>query len=905
MPRSQRRLAAVLASDVVGYSRLMGEDDEATVEAIVATRRLMSRLVARHGGRVVDAPGDALLAAFPSALDSARCAVAIQRSMHGRNALVTEARRMQLRIGLHLGDVIERDAALYGDGVNIAARLQALAEPGGICLSESVHVQVTQRLGLTARDAGEQALKNIAQTVRLFHLQLLASSPAAQRPAVLPPAEGPALFGRSDDLAALLGDVAAHRLVTLVGAGGIGKTSLARAAASAAAARLTEGHWWIDLAVVADASQIAPAVAKALQIQLGDTDPASALASAVVEREGLLILDNCEHVVGGVADVVDALLRSGPRLRILATSQEPLRVAGEHVRRLQPLAVPPTDASLEVARRYAALQLLETRAVASDPQFVLSDTSVSTAITICQQLDGIALAIEMAAARLPVLGLQTLLDKLGNRLQLLRSGTRGAPTRQQTLRATLDWSHNLLSPEEQAVLRRLSVFAGSFRLDAAQQVGSGNDLDEWACLDAFTSLVEKSLVQRQPGDPLRYRLLETMRLYAAERLDEAGERLQAEQAHGRATKILADEAMQAYYSLSDGLFFDTYLLDDDDVQLALDRAIDRVDMEVVASTLQLHAVLGREHTPRAVERRRNELIHALLPMASARAKAVILCRFARFLGVGVPGTSRLDAAEQAVTASLAFGDPILIFEGLWALAVRCAQAGDWPRADEVAARARNEEIPTWPARLRMVGAIYAVTLPMLRGDAMAFRATTRTTLRLCEQAGAVRAAGWQLHNLGDAALIAGDYEEAIDLERRVARDFAARHEYRRLCWAWANLLTAHLMLGQTSAAVDVARQVFPLAARMGMLGDVLDHAALLAIQLDRLDDAGRLLGAADAASQRSGNPRQVNEARIARMAADALLAGLGEPASAALRAEGKQLTEAQAHQLAGQLLHHS
>ncbi len=604
-PRSRRKLAAILSSDVVGYSRLMGDNDSATMEAVVATRKLMAGQIIQFGGRVVDALGDALLAEFASAVESVRCAVAIQQAMTRRNAPLPDDRQMRLRIGVNLGDVIERESALYGEGVNVAARLQTLGEPGGICISGSIHDQIEGRLSLAITFAGEHSVKNIGKPVRVFHIsvasipgeahvhrigniELLAEgrtltvegqpvkvstkafdvlaqlmhsagrvvsrlqlldqvwpgatvgesvvssqiselrrllgpdaittvpglgyrlAPAGiDAPAMVSRPQGsqqatsarptarasrtnlsPALLpliGRGADRAALLYDLSAYRLVTLLGAGGIGKTRLAQEVAGQRIEAHADGVWWVDLATASDGPQIAPAVAKAAQLQLGDGDAHAMLARALAQHDVLLVLDNCEHLAAEVARIVQTALQAAPRLRVLATSQEPLRVGDEHVFRLDPLAVPDPGASLESARRFGAVELLEARAQAIDRSFSLRVDTVAAAIAICRHLDGIALAIEMAAARLPVIGMDALLMRLESRLQLLKANNRSAPSRQQTLRATLDWSHALLSAEERAVLRRLAVFAGSFRLEMAQQVAAGTDIDEWVCLDVLGS----------------------------------------------------------------------------------------------------------------------------------------------------------------------------------------------------------------------------------------------------------------------------------------------------------------------------------------------------------------------------------------------------------------------------------
>jgi predicted ATPase/DNA-binding winged helix-turn-helix (wHTH) protein len=353
----------------------------------------------------------------------------------------------------------------------------------------------------------------------------------------------PPLLGREDDLNALEALTGAHRIVTVVGAGGIGKTTAARALAHRISGTFEDGSCIADLAPVSDPSLVATTVATALQVKLGNRPPVEAIAQAVAGRRMLVVLDNCEHLLQAVAELVEALDPRLPAVRWLATSQEPLKVAGEQVFRISALALP-TEETLDAARRSGAVALFEARAHAADPRFELTPDNVAAAIDICRQLDGIALAIELAAVRVPLLGIEGLRRRLGERLNILTSGSRLAPPRHQTLRAALEWSHALLTPSQQAVFRRLSVFVGSFALEAAQQVAADESIDEWAVLDALGSLVDKSLVvvEAQAGGEPRYRLLETMRQYGIDRLEAEGDRDSARRRHLDVYVALAEQA---------------------------------------------------------------------------------------------------------------------------------------------------------------------------------------------------------------------------------------------------------------------------------------------------------------------------------------------------------------------------
>jgi len=334
----------------------------------------------------------------------------------------------------------------------------------------------------------------------------------------------PSLLGREDDLETLRGLVLTHSLVAVVGVGGVGKTVLAGTLVQRIRTEFDHGACVIELAALADPTLVATVAAKALQVKPGHKSALEAVAEALATRRMLIVLDNCEHLLQDVAEAIEWLRPAAPGVHWLVTSQEPLKLAGEHVFRLGTLAVPTQD-KLAAARRAGAVALFEARSQEVDPRFALTEQNVAAAIDICRHLDGLPLAIELAAARMPLLGLEGLRGRLGERLRVLTGGPRRALARHQTLQAALEWSYGLLTAEQQAVFRRLGVFAGSFSLDAAQEVVADEAIDRWAVLDDLGALIDKSLVVVEPevlGEP-RYRLLETMRHFALNRLDAANE----------------------------------------------------------------------------------------------------------------------------------------------------------------------------------------------------------------------------------------------------------------------------------------------------------------------------------------------------------------------------------------------
>ncbi|MEV4440173.1 BTAD domain-containing putative transcriptional regulator [Streptomyces sp. NPDC049577] len=527
--------------DLHRFERLAGEGERALADGdpAKAAGLLDDALALWRGPALADLPGGTARAV--------RC-----------EARHLAARRARLATAVALGDAAQALPDLAGlcdahplDEPLQALRLRALRAAGrpaeALAAYEDVRRRIADRLGT---DPGPE--------LRALHAELLARQPAGEAPAPPPPATGTAppagpaprgnlrarltsFVGREDDLAVIRRDLAAHRLVTLLGPGGAGKTRLSQEAAEAAAVAdgaWPDGVWFAELAPVDDPETVPEAVltalggretvvrgtaAEGLRAATDATadDPLARLAELCARRRMLLVLDNCEHVVDAAARLAETLLAHCPGVTVLATSREPLAVPGESVRPVEPLPDP------------VALRLLADRGAAARPGFRVADDPEACA-EICRRLDGLPLAIELAAARLRSLTPRTLADRLDDRFRLLTSGSRTVLPRQQTLRAVVDWSWDLLDLPERAVLRRLSVFAGGCELTAAEAVcADGEDVDALDVAPLLGSLVDKSLVVAAPGDDgeMRYRLLETVGEYAAERLDEAGERTDTVRRH--------------------------------------------------------------------------------------------------------------------------------------------------------------------------------------------------------------------------------------------------------------------------------------------------------------------------------------------------------------------------------------
>ena len=394
-------------------------------------------------------------------------------------------------------------------------------------------------------DWADERREELAELAAELGAELAALSPdGADRLRPLP-AEASSFIGRERELAELTALLRGTRLLTLAGTGGTGKTRLALELARGSAASYPGGAALVELADVVDATLVAGAVASALDVRsLSGQNPVDAVAEFLGPRALLLVVDNCEHLLAPTSALIDTLLRSAPRLTILATSREPLRVPGEVVFRVPSLGVPDPQRAMHVDElmRYEAVRLFVDRAAAAAPEFALDEGNGADVARICHRLDGLPLALELAAGRLAALGPAAIAERLADRFRVLRTDSRVSPTRQHTLTATLDWSHDLLEPDERVLFRRLSIFAGGFDLEAVETVCSGAELDGEAIADVLARLVEKSLVATDAASSRerRYRLLETVRLYARERLEQADEAYEVGDRHARWALALAE-----------------------------------------------------------------------------------------------------------------------------------------------------------------------------------------------------------------------------------------------------------------------------------------------------------------------------------------------------------------------------
>jgi predicted ATPase/class 3 adenylate cyclase/DNA-binding NarL/FixJ family response regulator len=507
----------LLLADVEGSTRLWETQPEQMTAAFARLDRALSDLVAACSGvrPVEQGEGDSFVVAFARASDAVACALELQRA---------PLAPISLRIGVHTGEVQLRDDDNYiGPTINRTARLRNLAHGGQTVLSGTTEALVLDMLpaGVWLTDLGSHELRGVARperVVQLCHPDLRNDFPPLNTSKNVAahnlPSQFTSFVGRGLQLTEVRKLLAESRLVTLTGAGGVGKTRVAVQVANQLADEYADGVWYVDLAPITDADLVPITAARALG--LPDQPGRSTLDTLlrfVRERQMLVVLDNCEHLLDACANLVVTVLGGAPRLTVLATSREPIGMAGEATWRVP---------SLSLADE--AVELFADRARLARPDFSLSNGNAAVVGDICARLDGVPLAIELAAARVRALSPSEILDSLRDRFRLLTGGSRTAVRRQQTLRASVDWSHALLTEPERALFRRLAVFYGGFDLDAAQTVAGAGEVERYQVLDQLTLLVDKSLVVAdENGQRTRYRLLETVRQYALEKLGESDE----------------------------------------------------------------------------------------------------------------------------------------------------------------------------------------------------------------------------------------------------------------------------------------------------------------------------------------------------------------------------------------------
>ncbi len=891
LPASARPTGTVtfLFSDIEGSTVRWERDRKAMAAALARHDALLRRAMQARGAYVFKTIGDAFCAAFATPLDAVAAALDAQRALAREDFSAVEG--LRVRMALHAGSADERDGDYFGPTVNRVARLLAVGHGGQMLLSgacaELIQTELPPTCGL--RDLGEHRLKDLAQPERIH--QLLAPDLTADFPPLRSlehlsnnlPAQVTSFVGREAEIAEITTLVEQHRLVTLVGSGGVGKTRLLLHVSADLIDGSGDGVWFVELAPLAKGEYIPSTVAQALGITLpSEGDPVENLARALKGKETLLLFDNCEHLVEPAAHVISAILHAAPKVKVLASSRQGLGVAGEATYHVPSLDLP------------TGVALFVERARAASATFSLTDENAPIIAEICQRLDGIPMAIELAAARVKMLGVKQLRDRLDERFRVLTGGGCDVLLRQQTLRATFDWSHDLLDERERVLFRRLGIFLNGFTLEGAVAVGSDESLDELDLFDVLASLVDKSLVLAEPqGDAVRYRLLESTLAYASEKLADASER---DLVAGRHLHYLRDrfgelrpEVERTARRADLHAALRTEL---DDVRSALEVALTRSQFidgaELLVSTYSVWLPIGREAEGMA----RCEAYLGALPPDQLRLRARLSSILAYFLTYSGDRVRALELATQAVELSQASGDASLLAMALRQYALTATHLHRLDDAER--ALTQGEAIPDISANIRRGLLEIRAHLSLLRDD-------LGTAARIWEQLrkeyrslGDTRAEHVMASDLAEVEHARGQTQRAITLVRETLAAVRAGADTTLHAYLLYNLACYLVAVDDLPGALAAARESIEIRGAREpdhsyVALAIYELALALALRGERAR-AATLQSYADTALRRRGFELQFVHKRTHDRLTSLLRAELAPDELARLSAEGAGLT---------------
>ena len=862
-----------LFTDIEGSTALWERDEARMSQALALHDALARSAVESHGGNVVKTTGDGIHAVFDDA--GAALAATLELQLALGESAASGGAPLRVRCGLHRGVVEHRAGDYYGSAVNRAARIMSAAHGGQVLLSQAVVDCVRDHLPAqtSLRDLGRIRLRDLSTPECVYqavHPQLRAEFPALRSLETTPnnlPLQPTTFIGRDKELAELKRLFGTVRLLTLTGAGGCGKTRLGLQLAADSLERFPDGAWLVELAPLSDPSLIPRTAATVLGLE---EEPGKAITTTLAEhlkdKRTLLLLDNCEHLLGACAVLAESLARQCPHLTILASSREALGIAGEQTHRVPSLSLPDaneihTPASIAA---FEALQLFVDRCVKVDADFRVTVDNAPTLVSICHRLDGIPLAIELAAARVRSLSVEEINRRLDHRFRLLTGGSRTAVPRQQTLRSLIDWSYDLLQEPEKQLLQRLSVFAGGWTLDAAEGICAGGDVEDVAVLDLLTSLIDKSLVVVEQSDArFRYRLLETVRQYARERLVESGGAESIRTRHRDYFVALAEEAETKLLGAEQADALRLFEAEHDNLRLALEWS------QAEAPAQEDRRLCGAMHRfwfTRGYVAEGREWCARILAQGEPAELTLEYARVVNAAGSLAWHQTDFRAArpllEQGLALSRALDDRLGLARSLNNLGSLAFEQGDYP-----AARALYEEsLAVWRElgdRRGAAGLLGNLALVAWeRGDLPDAQSLAQESLVLAqnvEDQGRVADALSILGNIacdqGDLATAWARNEESLAIGRELGdRDCIATALY--------SLGVAAFLRGEYGGARSLYKEAIgirrELGDRLGLARVLEGAAALAAAEADPLA-AARTWGAAERLREEIESPVSPNE----------------------------------------------
>src|SRR5215207_2578234 len=896
-----------LFTDIEGSTKLWEKSPRSMQIALTRHDALLWEAIEGHGGFVFKTVGDAFCAVFPTALGALKSALAAQRGLFSE-AWGDEIGALRARMALHTGTTHERDGDYFGPPVNRVARLLSAGHGGQILLSSSTQELVRDHLPPEThlRDLGERRLKDLSRPERIFQLT------APDLPSEFPPLrtlethtnnlplQATPLIGREREVEAVCGLLRSPetRLLTLLGPGGTGKTRVGLQVAAELVDDFEDGVFFVPIAAITDPTLVAPTIARVLGLSEGGAQPPEELLEGYLrDRQTLLLLDNLEQVLES-ASVVDRLLSTAANLKILATSRIPLGLYGEYEFPVPPLSLPDPESlpPLEHLPEYEAVRLFVERARAVKPDFSLTEENAPAVVEICARLDGLPLAIELAAARTKLLPPRAMLDRLCDRLKLLTGGARNLPQRQRTLRSAIEWSYGLLDEGEKILFGRLGVFSGGATLEGIEAVCDAPGDLPVDVLDGASLLLDKSLLRQVEGaaDEPRFVMLETIHEFASERLEDSSDAEAARHAHAEYFLALAEEAEPMLWGAEDAAWLDRLEEEHDNMRAALSWAIEHEEAKLA---LRLGGALRWFWYMEGYYGEGRRWLEAVLgkdqgAAAEARARALE--------GVGwlASGQGDLDRAQAAADEGLklsteaGLGDVVAAdFQDVLGEAV-ARQRGNY----EWAAELLEESLALHREARDIIGVAWSLgnlaNASGDRGDHERAKELYEEGLALSRELGGAELLGAYLISLGYVFLLEGDLERATALNEEAVELYRKRGHRGRLQAALDNLGWAALVRGDHQRAEALHEESLMLCKELGdkLIGsESIEGLACAAAAKGEAERAAILFGAAEALREAVGYQQTPRECSLREPYLTTARSRVGEAAWASAWEEGRSM----------------
>src|SRR5579872_1368892 len=902
-----------LFTDIEGSTERWESHREAMKAAVARHDGLMRAAIEAHGGYVFKTVGDAFCAAFRTAPEAIRAAVEAQRALLKEDFSSVDG--LHVRAALHSGYAHERDGDYFGPTVNRVARLLAIGHGGQILVSAATTDLAQGELPpqTSLRDLGAHRLKDLAHPEHVFALiapDLVSEFAPLKSLDALPnnlPLQVTSFIGRESEVDEVKSLVDKGRLLTLSGPGGVGKTRLALQAGAELLDRYPDGVWLVEFATLTDPDLVPSEVALILNVRVAaDHSLTDSIVFTLNRKRMLLILDNCEHLVSAVARLARAIVQSCPTVNLIATSREGLGIAGKQIVRVTSLTIPAKSEALTAknAVQFGAIALFADRAGLASKSFHLTDENVAVVADICRRLDGIPFAIELAAARVKVLSVADLSRALHERFRVLTGGDRTALPRQKTMRALIDWSYDLLSEKEKAMLRRLAVFAGGCTAEEASMVCQGGEIDALDVLDMVSLLVDKSLIVAETsGETARYRLLDSTREYALEKLSESGERETVERQHAEFYRKLAQEAGELYFRAAPPTWLADVQLELDNFRAAMDWGLAERRDPILAGSIagalgdfwfeaglvgvglrSVNAALEAldEDIRSRPDDRRVQAVAASLYLAAANLSS---------------GERTCEVGQRALELYTKLGARRGAAWSRYSLGFGHYEAGRANDARQLVGQARSEfqalGLDRWTVRCLNLEAVLHWIDGHLDGARVMYSKALETSKRIADARGIALVVG----NLAELEFGAGNVERAIELgteanelNRRIGRVSIVANGH-------CNLAAYRIRRGDLEAGRESAREALRIAREVQLSHIIAygsQHLALIEAERGDPSRAALLLGYVEGYLRTAGQVRQTTEAWGYAAIMTALRAKLSEAEISTLIAEGSAWQEEKA-----------